>query len=152
MHTSIGLHILIQPMRRGDQFPEDHHASIIDAAHQAAIMYECPMQEMQVLRDHIHVLVLANVETQASDFIHALMDGIGGVMQRSEPDFQLSEDVHVTLLPPWHIEILASFIRDQERFHRTRSVEDELDLVFRPNALPKAETASEGSAAYQKFH
>lgn len=148
MHTSIGLHILIQPMRRGDQFPDDQHAAIIDAAHQAAIMHGCPMQEMHVLQDHIHVLVLANVETQASDFIHALMDGITGVMQRTEADFQLSEDVHVTLLPPWHIEILASFIRDQERFHRTRSVEDELDLVFRPNALPQMTTASEGRPSY----
>ena len=49
--------------------------------------------------------------------------------------FEWDDAVHVTLLPPWHLEIMASFVRDQERYHETRSLEDELDEVFRPNGI-----------------
>ena len=49
--------------------------------------------------------------------------------------FDWDDGVHVTLLPPWHLEIMASFVRDQDRYHQTRTLEDELDEVFRPNGI-----------------
>ncbi|RPI68171.1 MAG: hypothetical protein EHM43_05640 [Ignavibacteriae bacterium] len=134
---SIGLHILIQPVSGGEQFPAAEREAVHDAIRQSSILHDCPLQAMKVLPDHVHVLVLADAETQASMFIASLMDNITSVMKGSRHDFQLSEDIHVTLLPPWHVEILASFVRDQERFHQHKTVEEELDLVFRPNALPR---------------
>lgn len=89
--------------------------------------------------DHWHLLFKCNANTNIADLIQRIMH----VTKQHQfalgnNDFLWSDEVHVTLLPPWHVEIMASFVRDQDRFHQRFTFEEELDIVFRPNApLPE---------------
>jgi hypothetical protein len=86
----------------------------------------------------VHFLARATAGRDVSEFVAVLLDRMSGAVTDSgmaDHRFQWDEAVHVTLLPPWHVEILASFVRDQDRYHATRSLEDELNEVFRPNAI-----------------
>ncbi|MEY2718836.1 MAG: hypothetical protein RLZZ273_202 [Bacteroidota bacterium] len=100
-------------------------------------------------RDHLHILMsVAGIEG-----LHRLIDSLVTDLQQaiaqSEPalaNFTWDQGVHVTLLPPWHIEIMASFVRDQHRYHQRHTLEQELDEVFRPNSVSMDEELDEESA------
>lgn len=84
-----------------------------------------------VLDDHAHILVTCDSEVNASDAIERIMDGIEAITGVAP-----QEDIHVTLLPPWHVQILAAFVREQRNYHgKGISLEEELDTIFRPNAV-----------------
>ena len=99
--------------------------------------------------DHLHILFsIAGIEG-----LHKLIDTLVVDLQQaiaqSEPSlasFTWEQGVHVTLLPPWHIEIMASFVRDQHRYHETHTLDQELDEVFRPNSVTVDEELDEASA------
>jgi hypothetical protein len=88
--------------------------------------------------DHMHVLLSAGeipgiehvIDSLVADLRYAIASS-----QESMTGFTWDPGVHVTLLPPWHIQIMASFVRDQDRYHRERTFEQELDEVFRPNGI-----------------
>ncbi|MFN5377394.1 MAG: hypothetical protein ACK5BQ_01350 [Ignavibacteria bacterium] len=99
--------------------------------------------------DHLHILMsVAGIEG-----LHRLIDSLvvdlQQVIAQSEPalaNFAWEQGVHVTLLPPWHVEIMASFVRDQHRYHESHTLEQELDEVFRPNSVTLDEELDEESA------
>lgn len=94
--------------------------------------------EGKVLQDHVHVLIGCKANFDAANCIEKIVQTLKHVEQTlNDPDFEFEDGVHVTLLPPWHLEILASFVRDQDNYHKTRTLEMELDEVFRPNAQPQ---------------
>jgi len=90
------------------------------------------LHEMHVTSDHIHVLIEAGDEAGALQVIPEAIESMRSVLLKRNASFKFQEGVHVTLLPPWHIQVLASFVRDQDRYHSMNTVEDELDQIFRP--------------------
>lgn len=93
--------------------------------------------EGKVLQDHVHILLGSKAADELGLYIDKIIRSLTAIEQMMGDDgFEFDEGVHVTLLPPWHLQILASFVRDQDNYHKTRSLEMELDEVFRPNERP----------------
>lgn len=131
----IGLHLMFLPAMGSMRIPRLAKRDIMDTVLEAAMQTSCTYKECCAREDHVHVLVEALDEQTVSDFIHLCMEGIITVVASYYPHFTLSDKVHVTLLPPWHLEIMASFLRDQDRFHETRTVDQEISEIFLPHAL-----------------
>lgn len=138
--TNLGLHLILIP-RSGFLLPPDVHRSLAVAAERTAEQHRLRFSAVHTREDHMHVLIGASNEADIGDFISSMLGelraelrGLGAHMS----DFEWDEAVHVTLLPPWHMEIMASFVRDQDRYHSTRTLEEELDEVFRPNGIAQA--------------
>lgn len=91
-----------------------------------------------VQHDHLHVLISVATVRNLHELIDALIANLQQTVITSDANlagFTWDNGVHVTLLPPWHIEIMASFVRDQDRYHANRTLEQELEQVFRPNGV-----------------
>lgn len=138
-HDSIGLHLIIMP-EASARIPTSAQAQLTAAIEHAARLVHFGVKACNVQADHAHILVSATTEDDVPAFINTVLDATHEVIiAQGGPyrSFTWSPAVHVTLLPPWHIEILASFVRDQDHYHETRTLEDELNEVFRPNAIPE---------------
>lgn len=99
--------------------------------------------------DHLHILLSVIGIEGLHKLIDALVVNLQQAIAHSEPslaNFSWDQGVHVTLLPPWHIEIMASFVRDQSLYHEAHTLEQELDEVFRPNSIELDEELDEESA------
>lgn len=141
LHDSFGLHLILLPAA-ACRIPAHLQSALTDTTTMICGEYACRNVALHAREDHMHILISARSERDITSFVHALLDALrttvtecGGPFRR----FAWDEAVHVTLLPPWHVEILASFVRDQDRYHEQRSLEQELDEVFRPNALEREE-------------
>ncbi|MBL0321611.1 MAG: hypothetical protein IPP80_04385 [Ignavibacteria bacterium] len=142
---TFGLHLIIVPSPAA-RIPISAAAELTTVAEHAAMMFRFGFKAFHLQEDHAHLLVTATAQEDVPSFLNTLLDtlrehivALGGPFR----GFSWDEAVHVTLLPPWHVEILASFVRDQERYHQTRTLEQELDEVFRPNALEPPEEIRE---------
>lgn len=143
LHETFGLHLILLPAM-SCRIPVHVQASLADTARRVCAEFTCRCVAVHAREDHVHVLVSATTERDMTSFVHALLEALcSTVVECGGPFRRFSWDpaVHVTLLPPWHVEILASFVRDQDRYHEQRSLEQELDEVFRPNALETEEPA-----------
>ncbi len=140
-----GLHLIIIPGRTG-RLPVSAVRELSTTTEHTARMFRFGFRAFHLREDHAHVLVTASAEDNIPAFINTLLERLRDeIMTLGGPfrGFSWDDAVHVTLLPPWHVEILASFVRDQDHYHESRSLEQELDEVFRPNALEPPEEARE---------
>lgn len=150
--TSVGIHVILIPNSDSFTLPENRQSDLVQIAVEIATMSRCTFKALHVRADHMHVLFVCADERSADTFLPAFAERsrqyIIGTTSELE-SFEWNERLHVTLLPPWHVEILASFVRDQDNFHRTRTLQEELDEVFLPNAtvLADAEDRDVGPAA-----
>ncbi|MBC8124759.1 MAG: hypothetical protein H7X70_03415 [Candidatus Kapabacteria bacterium] len=145
-----GLHLIIIPARNG-RLPVSAAKELTTTTEHTALMFRFGFKAFHVCADHAHVLVTASAEDDIPAFINTLLERLReGIIVLGGPfrSFSWDEAVHVTLLPPWHVEILASFVRDQDHYHETYTLEQELDNVFRPNALEPPEEAREPRPAF----
>jgi len=137
LDTTAGLHLILVPKSGfllSEHFEEAFTHTLEDAIRgSGAVLYA-----LSVRADHLHILL----SVEGIHGLHVVLDTIVESLQgtiseseRSMSKFRWDQGVHVTLLPPWHIEIMASFVRDQQRYHRTHTLEQELDEVFRPNSI-----------------
>lgn len=143
LHESFGLHLILLPAL-ACRIPAHMQSALSTTTTTVCAEFSCRCVAVHAREDHLHVLVSATTERDMTSFVHALLDALSRtVMECGGPFRRFAWDpaVHVTLLPPWHVEILASFVRDQDRYHEHRSLEQELDEVFRPNALEAEEPA-----------
>lgn len=122
----VGIHMIFLP--EGSWIPFKPTV-FREAVQSAAEDHNVEVREAAYRVDHMHLLIKADDEGAVAEFISQFMQLV------EEQGYSMSDKVHVTLLPPWHIEILSSFIRDQDRYHETRTVEDEIDEIFRPSAV-----------------
>ena len=134
---SLGLHrILIPP--QGSLLPPGVHEALARTIEQTTERHRLRCSAVHVREDHLHVLLGVTDEADIADFIGSMITDLRREVRRQGAElstFDWDDAVHVTLLPPWHLEIMASFVRDQDRYHQTRTLEDELDEVFRPNGI-----------------
>lgn len=154
----IGLHLILVPAREMISSPIANataikyendpellriinrvNAELYEDLNNLAAQYNSELVAEYAVYDHWHFLLKCNANTNVADLIqrivHVTKQHQFGLANN---DFLWSDEVHVTLLPPWHVEIMASFVRDQDRFHQRFTFEEELDIVFRPNApLPE---------------
>ena len=136
---TIGIHLILTPSGASMRIPRLARREIVDIITSTASAHACRYKESCVREDHAHVLIEAVDEGTVAEFIAKCMEDITDQVRTYHPTFSLSDRVHVTLLPPWHLEIMASFIRDQDRYHEHRSLAEEIDEIFRPNAIDSLE-------------
>lgn len=137
-YQGLGLHLILVP-RQESFIPRDVHNIIEQTIDRTARKHRLSCAATHTREDHLHVLVSVTDEADIPDFIGDLLQSLRRSLRSQGAhmsSFDWDEGVHVTLLPPWHLEIMASFVRDQDRFHLTRTLENELDEVFRPNSPP----------------
>lgn len=130
----IGLHIILTPGPAFALIPDDRCESIRNAIRRAASGAGCGFKAAHVEPDHVHVLVIAEDEKRAASFFDELVEHTTSATRNGTQyeAFTWNERVHLTLLLPWHIEVFASFVRDQALYHETHTLEQELEEVFLP--------------------
>jgi REP element-mobilizing transposase RayT len=137
-YKGLGLHLIIIP-GEGLMIPRGIHHLLEQTVDRTAQRHKLRSAAVHTREDHVHILLSVNEEASIPDFIGEVLEDLRRTLRSQGAhlrSFEWDEAVHVTLLPPWHLEIMASFVRDQDRFHETRTLEDELDEVFRPNSPP----------------
>ena len=130
---SLGMHLLLVPDGESIHLPRIVRPEIISCINLTGSMCEVKVRERSVREDHIHVLVEIFNEEQAARFIAQLVERISETVEEYQPTFSISDQIHVTLLPSHHLEILTSYLLDQDRIHGVYSVQEEIELVFRTN-------------------
>lgn len=128
----IGLHIILTPGSMCALIPDDRCDAIRAAIRRAAVLANCAFKAAHIEADHVHVLVIAVDEQHAASFFDELVEHTTSAARNGTQyeTFMWNERVHLTLLLPWHVEVFASFVRDQTLYHETHTLEQELDEVF----------------------
>lgn len=153
--TSVGIHVILMPISNVFALPLDRHDQLARIAEETASMSGCTFKSLHVSEDHMHVLFVSKDEQSVNTFLPAFAERTREYICRSDAKlqtFEWNERIHVTLLPSWHVEILASFVRDQKNYHRTRSLQDELDEIFLPNAMAIASPEPDPMARQARFN
>ncbi len=136
----IGIHIVLRPTTTSPPIPISESHRIEAKILNTALICQCTLKAFFAMPDHLHILIEASDEQTVAEFIPELAQVTEREIRSCGPNVSLdhfawNSNIHVTLLPPWHIEILASFVRDQERYHKTRDVEQELREVFQSDSI-----------------
>ena len=135
---SLGVHLLLVPKDPAVYISQLSHSEITEAVRSSATDHGCTLHGLCIRRDHVHVLIQVADEHAAAAFVASLISDVAVAAKIRDPLFELSESLHVTLLPPWHLEILSSFLRDQDRYHERHSVQDEVNEIFRPDGIQQS--------------
>jgi REP element-mobilizing transposase RayT len=138
MNTALaGMHLILVPAK-GFTLPATISNSLTAIAKHTISARNGTLHASNVQPDHMHILL----SIEGAQGLHELIDALVANLQQvvaashaSTAGFTWDAGIHVTLLPPWHIEIMASFVRDQDLYHTNRTLEEELDQVFRPNSV-----------------
>ena len=115
------------------KIPSASGGAILERVNCSGQKTSCVVHEVAIQEDHIHVLATVPNEHAGARFISKVVDDVRTASREADSAFDLCEQLHVTLLPPWHVSILASFLRDQDRYHKDHSVDDEIVQIFQPN-------------------
>ncbi len=132
---SLGIHFIFKPGAE-HRIPLAAAKSINSIAEQSSAMFSLALKALNVREDHMHMLVGAAPEIDTAAFIEMVQREISSVVKALGGPFRSFDwdpSVHITLLPPWHLDILAAFVRDQDTYHATHTLEQELQEIFQPN-------------------
>ena len=153
--TSVGIHVILMPCSDVFALPLDSQVQLTRIAEETAVMSGCTFKTLHVSVDHMHVLFVSKDEQSVNTFLPAFAERARQYLCDADTKlqtFEWNERLHVTLLPPWHVEILASFVRDQDNFHLTRSLQEELEEVFLPNATAFADSEDDAVVRGARFN
>ncbi len=132
---TLGIHLILLPEGKS-QLPQASMVLVGNAIQRTCKKYRCSLFATAVRSDHVHVLLEARNEVDATNAIAALADSVRQCVQSVDALAEMSSDIHITLIPPWHLEVMASFVRDQELFHSKYTVDQEITTIFMPHATP----------------
>jgi hypothetical protein len=135
LQSSLGMHLLLIPDDSAMHIPAPAREDVATAIATSAAMCDVLAREKAVCEDHIHILIEITDEEQAARFIAKTIDSVTEIVAAYHPGFIINDRIHVTLLPAAHVEIMSSFLRDQERYHAEHSLEEELNGIFRPSMV-----------------
>ncbi|NQW29742.1 MAG: transposase [Ignavibacteria bacterium] len=136
----MGIHLVLRPTAASPPIPVSAAEEMEKLIINTALICGCKLKAFFAMTDHLHVLIEAKNEQHISEFIPEVAKITEDKIRDNGPNhsmdhFRWNTNIHITLLPPWHIEILASFVRDQERYHKTRNVDQELREVFQSDTI-----------------
>jgi len=143
---TLGIHVMAiteneQPVLV--QLPQQAAQELLDIITSSIRPHAVTLHAFYVGSDHMHVLVEANDEEGAMHSIPMLIDMTVEVIRKYlGHSFKWDQGVHVTLLPPWHIQVLKAFVEAQEKFHETKTLQEELNEIFRPGLIDMPEHIS----------
>jgi REP element-mobilizing transposase RayT len=133
----IGIHFMLMPSTSGGTFPSNLQPPLELLAKEICQQCSCAFRALCVLDDHLHIMLASSDEDVVQSFFSTFMDRGLEVIRGTDDalqNFDWDDKVHVTLVPPWHVDIMTSFVRDQKHYHRTHSFAQEIDEIFMPSA------------------
>ncbi len=138
-HTDrpIGIHFMLMPSPQCGSFPTDLQPLLEELANDICGKCSCAFRALTVLDDHLHIMLASSDEDVVQAFFSTFMDrGLDLIRGTGEPckNFDWDDKVHVTLVPPWHVDIMTAFVRDQAYYHRSHTFSQEIDEIFMPSA------------------
>lgn len=148
----VGVHLLFTAESATTLIPDQQEPHMRSAIERAAALCSCRVRECAIRPDHVHVLLEVRDEDEAAPVIHAIHDETSSLLQGAHPEFTWSDQVHVTLMPPWHVELFASFLRDQDRYHEKHTVQEELDQILCPDRSLSQQKKAERSRGTVGLH
>jgi len=129
----MGIHFMLMPSIQSHTFPASIQPLLQTLASDISRMCNCSFRALYVLDDHLHIMLASSDEDVVQTFFTTFMDqgqdlirGIGGTYR----EFEWDDRVHVTLVPPWHVDLMTAFVRDQEYYHRNHTFRQEIDEIF----------------------
>jgi REP element-mobilizing transposase RayT len=134
---ALGVHLIYLPQGDHQTFPQSCGVLFDHAVRKVCKHVGCKLYELFLRPDHLHILLLAWDEVQASQVVGQIHSALGESARSFQPTLTLDDSIHITLIPPWHMEVMAAFVRDQNRFHRRFSFQQEVETIF--TAGPNAE-------------
>lgn len=153
----IGIHLLLRP----EVEIQSGFASIIeDKIESGCEKHGLELIELSILNDHIHILIRIESEGE-EDNIFKKRDLEGFLLELGSSardsiqnifgeEFEWVDAINVMVLPINHIEILASFLRDQENLHKRMTLEEEIEEVF-SNPYDEDEGDEDENGRYNSF-
>lgn len=143
-HDELGVHLLLTPALSAGSIPRGVAESLERLAHDVAMLCGGSCRAVHVRDDHMHVLLRCAADESVGRFLDAFLpkalDTIRSMGARMK-SFDFDESVHITLLPPWNIDLFTAFVRDQEFYHSTHSLYQELEEIFIKGAANLSEQA-----------
>lgn len=146
----VGVHLLFKVDH--EPLPSSLREALRESVTQSASLCSCRLRECAILEDHMHVLLEIRDEDEAAPVIHAIHDATTAAAQEQLQGFSWDDQVHVTLMPPWHVELFASFLRDQDRYHAVHTVQEELDQILSPDAMQTQRKKADRSRGVVGLH
>jgi hypothetical protein len=140
----LGVHLLLTPALSSGSFPAGAANILERLAHDIAMICGSSCRAVHVRDDHMHVLLRCTADESVGRFVEAFIpkaiDTIRSMGARMR-SFDFDESVHITLLPPWNIDLFTAFVRDQEFYHSTHTLYQELEEIFIKGAANLSEQA-----------
>jgi|LakMenEpi03Aug12_release.lakeMendotaPanAssembly.Ray.scaffolds.fasta_scaffold13549_2 REP element-mobilizing transposase RayT len=132
-HDEIGVHLLLTPELSSGSIPMGASEALERLASDIARLSGCSCKAVHVREDHMHILLRCTVDETIARFIDAFipraLETVRNISGRTR-SFDFDDRIHVTLLPPWNIDLFTAFVRDQEHYHSTHSLYQELEEIF----------------------
>lgn len=130
---SMGIHFMAMPGNPGMKMPLEAYEALTVLATEMAQMCRCTFRALNIQPDHVHILVEASEDHFIQLFFTGFLSRSEEIVQSwtsSQQPFSWAERVHVTIVPPWHIDMLVAFVRDQDYYHKTHSFVHEIESIF----------------------
>ncbi|MBU3741906.1 MAG: hypothetical protein FGM24_06425 [Candidatus Kapabacteria bacterium] len=129
----LGVHLLLTPALSAGSIPLGAAEALEKLACDMARLSGCTCKAVNVREDHMHVLLRCAADETIGHFIDAFvpksLETIRSISGRTR-SFDFDDRIHVTLLPPWNIDLFAAFVRDQDFYHSTHTLHQELEQIF----------------------
>ncbi|KAB2893952.1 MAG: hypothetical protein D8M52_06480 [Chlorobi bacterium] len=139
MMSSVGIHLLILSEQTSASFPVQSAEMVHSELRRCCVRRNSVLHASHVLADHMHVLIETEAEDQASEIIADIVATIQKTFRITSRNIVFQDGIHVTLLPPWHLDILSAFVENQDSYHVKYTVSEELERVFLPGLpIPSA--------------
>lgn len=129
----LGIHLMFVPSASSGSIPQGAAEVLERTARDIALLCGCAFKAINVRTDHMHILLQSAQDDSIGQFIESFIEQsltairASGARARS---FDYDDRIHITILPPWHVELFAAFIRDQDHYHATHTVQQEIADIF----------------------
>lgn len=126
---SVGVHIVIlaadgNVLDKGMQDAFDN--TLRSVAEEADVI----LHATSLMDDHCHILISADAEDNFLLFLHTSVQRTAELFGQTEDKTIWNENLHISLGTRNKVEILGSYVRDQEYIHSKYTVAEELFEIF----------------------
>lgn len=130
---SLGIHLMFVPSAASGSIPQGAAEVLERTARDIAMLCGCTFKAISVRDDHMHILLQSPQDDHVGHFIESFIEKSLEAIRNSGArarSFDYDDRIHITILPPWHVDLFAAFIRDQEHYHATHTLQQEIAEIF----------------------
>ncbi len=133
-HTKIWIHCVWATKNRQKFLFKDLRDSLIEHIRENALKKDIFIDSINGYDDHIHVLICLKREQNIADCIQLIKGESSFWINKnkySDKKFEWQDDYFAVSVSNSQIQLLRSYIRNQEEHHKSKSVNDEFNELMR---------------------